>query len=131
MDQKRIARLHDRLPEWCLRAGLAITYFYSGYHMVLDPASAVGFVPVWFSRAVSVFMPIESYLWLQGAGELVVALVLVLWITPRAAVTIIAALMVLQLSLILLFTGLDVVTFRDAGLIGAALALFFVSRSHS
>ena len=45
------------------------------------------------------------------------------WFFPRWCVRVAAILFTVQITLILIFSGVDAVTFRNIGLVGAALAL--------
>ena len=45
------------------------------------------------------------------------------WFFPRWCVRMAAMLFTVQITLILIFSGVDAVTFRNIGLVGAALAL--------
>lgn len=116
-------------PEWPLRLGLGAMYLYSGYDLFVNPRHWYGFVPQWFSRAIvpEVFPSIDSYLKLQGAGEFLVGLVFLAWFLRRRWVRAAAFLAVVEMALILVFTGVDPITFRDIGLLGAAFALLVIT----
>jgi hypothetical protein len=106
-------------------------YLYSGLDLIFRPQHWYGFVPQWFSRFVLEFTSVDVYLKLQGVVEVAFALVLLLWFLPKSLVRIVAALSALEMLAILVFTGLDPITFRDLGLLGASAALFVsVSRSN-
>ena len=114
-------------PEWPLRIGLGLMYVYSGFSLIRQPLDWQGFLPMWFTDAVGRILPLTAYLKIQGAGELVIAAVFLAWFLPRRIVRIVAGFTVLELAGILLFTGIDLITFRDIGLLGAAMALFLLS----
>lgn len=116
-------------PAWPLRIGLGLMYVYSGISLIRNPFDWQGFLPVWFSAAVNRVMPLETYLAIQGVGELALAAVFLGWLVPFWVVRIAAGLAALEISGILLFTGVDLITFRDIGLLGAATALFMLSGS--
>ena len=59
------------------------------------------------------------------------AAVFLAWFLPRGAIRIASGLAALEIAGILLFTGIDLITFRDIGLLGAALALFFLSAARA
>ena len=66
---------------------------------------------------------------MQGVSELVFTAVFLMWFMPRWIVKIVAALVAVEMAAILLLVGLSGDTFRDIGLLGAALALFFIQHS--
>lgn len=113
--------------EWPLRIGLAATYLYSGYDIVKDPTHWLGYLPGWFSYYINFVMPASTYLQIQGAGELAMALILLFWLSPRWLLQIVAALSVLEMAGILFLSGIDLVTFRDFGILGASAALFIIT----
>lgn len=118
-------------PEWPLRLGLGLMYLYSGYGLFSDPVSWIGFVPAWFADTVSAVMPVEMYLLIQGVGEFVVGLLFLAWFSgpPTGGWGIRIASLYASLSLlfIIVFVGVDLITFRDVGLLGAAAALLIIS----
>lgn len=59
----------------------------------------------------------------QGGGELLMGLLLLIWFTPRWALVAVSGLATLEMLAILMMVGIDVVTFRDMGLLGASLSL--------
>lgn len=96
-----------------------------------NPQHWYGFVPKWLSRLVTTTVSIDTYLLAQGAGELVLGLLFLVWFLPRAGVRTVAALAAAEVGLIILFVGIDPITFRDIGLLGAAGALLILSfRKH-
>lgn len=113
-------------PEWPLRLGLGLMYVYSGISLLRQPLDWQGFLPMWFSDAVVRFLPLATYLAIQGAGELVLAAAFLAWFLPRGLVRIAAGLAALEMLGILVLTGIDLITFRDVGLLGGALALFIL-----
>lgn len=110
-------------PVWPLRIGLGLMYVYSGVSLIRHPLDWQGFLPPWFADLMSRVLPLPTYLAVQGAGELVLAAVFLLPFVTLFFVRIAAVLAALEFAGILLFTGLDLVTFRDVGLLGAAVAL--------
>lgn len=115
-------------PSWPIRMGLAVVYLYSGYDLIAHPLNWYGYVPDWFIGVVSAIMPLEQYLKIQGSGEIVLALVFLAWFLPSWIVRATAALAAAEMAGILLFVGIDPVTFRDIGLLGAAIALILHTR---
>lgn len=115
-------------PEWTLRLGIGLMYFYSGYDLIVRPEYWYGFIPPWLENAASTFASANLYLKVQGAGELVIAFCLLAWFLPRYLVRAAVSLAALEMAGILLFVGIDAITFRDLGLLGAAAALFLMMR---
>lgn len=120
-----IERIHPELP---LRLGLGLMYLYSGWDLIVNPRHWYGFVPRWFSQTVTQLVSIDNYLRLQGAAEMVIGLLFLVRFLPRPAVRFAVAAAAAEMALILLFVGIDPITFRDIGLLGAALAMFVISR---
>lgn len=98
-------------------------YVYSGTSLIRQPLDWQGFLPPWFGDMVSRFLPLPTYLAFQGAGELALAALFLLPFVPLVFVRIAAVVAAFEFAGILLFTGLDLITFRDIGLLGAAVAL--------
>ncbi len=123
----------NKLPIWFLRLGLGAMYAYSGYDLIATPSHWYAFVPPWFSQILwTVGLDITTYLRLQGAVELLFAFVLLAWFMPRLAVLWVAVISGLELLLILVFSGVDLITFRDIGVVGASAALAVsLRRSHA
>ncbi|MDP3727742.1 MAG: hypothetical protein Q8R35_03855 [bacterium] len=110
-------------PVWPLRIGLGLMFVYSGTGLIRQPLDWQGFLPPWFGDLVSRVLPLPTYLAVQGTGELILAAIFLLPFVPLMAVRLAAVAAALEFSGILLFTGLDLITFRDIGLLGAAVAL--------
>lgn len=113
--------------EWALRAGLGLMYLYSGYDLFYNPQHWYGFVPKWFSQAVTPVASVEAYLQFQGVAEMIIGVLFLAWFLGARGVRVASGLAVLEMALILLFVGVDPITFRDIGLLGAASALFIMS----
>ena len=114
-------------PLWPLRIGLGLMYLYSGIGFLRNPLDWQGFLPTWFAAVVERVIPLSAYLAFQGIGELALAAVFLGWFLPLMAVRIAAVAAALEFAGILLFTGLDLITFRDIGLLGAAIALVLLA----
>ena len=114
-------------PAWSLRLGLGIMYLYSGFDLFYHPSHWYGFVPKWFSQTVIQVAPIEAYLKIQGIGEMVIGLLFLAWFFGARGARIASALAMLEMAAILIFFGVDPITFRDIGLLGASAALFIMS----
>jgi len=114
--------------EWVLRVSLGLMYFYSGIDLVRHPTAwywAVRPLPM-FVQNVIAKIGIDQYLKFQGVGELALAAILLVKFIPRVLVIIVAGFTVVEMAAILLFVGIDAITFRDIGLLGAALALYVI-----
>lgn len=112
-------------PVWFLRLGLGLMYLYSGLDIVRHPSSwhwAVTQFPDWLEKIPN-SIGIDRFLTGQGIAELIFAAVLIIPFMPRFLVRLVAFLSVLEMAAILVFVGVDAITFRDIGLLGAALAL--------
>jgi uncharacterized membrane protein YphA (DoxX/SURF4 family) len=103
-------------PILILRVGLGLTLLYASLHMLFDATSWLGFVPQWMG---SIIHP-RTFLVIHSLFELVLSAFLI-WdfFLPTASL-----LAFLDFASILLFYGVDDLTFRDFGLTMAALALF-------
>lgn len=113
-------------PEWSLRVGLAFMYLYSGYDLVVHPTAWTWALPMWLREIISLAVPATTYLRVQGAGEIILALIILAWFLPARYVRWAALLSVFEMGGILLVSGNFATTFRDIGLLGASLALFLI-----
>jgi len=102
-------------------------YLYSGFSLLFHPASWTWAVPGWFSEIVTQFLALELYLRLQGATELLLALVLIGWFMPKIFVKMVAIISSLEFLFILLFSPQFAITFRDIGLLAAAITLLILA----
>ena len=107
-------------PVLMLRLGLGAVFIYAGLSSLVSPFSWVGFVPQW----VGVIMPIETFLIFHGVFEVLLGVVLISGFFLR----IVSILAFLSLLSIIVFFGVDEITFRDFGLLMMALALFLLSK---
>ena len=116
-------------PQFILRLSLAITYFYSGWSLLTSPTSWTQFVPLWLKEILANFnFPVAVFVQVQGAVEMLLALIFILWFMPRNLVRYAALFAALEMALILIFTGIDLTTFRDIGLLGLSLGIFLIYR---
>lgn len=115
--------LHIRLtPELALRIGLAGVFLYAGVNSLLNPTAWLGFVPQRIE--VIPFLSRELALTIHGAFEILLALILLIGLWKRLAAT----LAFLSLAGIIIFYGIDDISFRDFGLLMAAYALMLLVR---
>lgn len=113
-------------PHIALRLGLGLMYAYSGVDLLTHPRSwhwAVQALPGPIRSMIYSLIGVDRYLMFQGIGELAVAGVFLGWFLPRKLVAVIALLATFEIGAILAFVGLNAITFRDIGLLGAASAL--------
>ena len=114
-------------PEWVLRIGLGLTYLYSGVGLFNQPALWRSFLPIWYAKFVAVVLPVETYLRLQGVVEVVLGFLFLAWLSGKWGVKIASAYMMLEMAFILIFVGIDLITFRDIGLLAAAATLLLIT----
>lgn len=114
---------YQKLSYQILRYGLALTYIFSGYDLFTHPRSWSAFVPYWLQQILPV--DVLTYIQFQGCVEILLALCFISGFFLRPAAFISA----LQMTGILLFYGIDAVTFRDIAIIGGSLAIFFYTFS--
>ncbi len=105
-------------PILILRIGLGLTLLYASLHMFFDPVSWIGFVPRWIGQIVDA----QTFLTIHSAFELLLAILLLFGIFLSAA----SLVAFLDFASILVFYGVDDITFRDFGLALAALTLFLL-----
>ena len=120
-------------PEWPLRVGLAATYLYSGWSIMTAPTSWTQFVPRWFKGFITPIMPLETYMRVQAATELIFALALLLWFLKPTLLKYVALLGGIEMAGILFLgsSGIDLITFRDLGLLGGFATLFLIFNKQS
>lgn len=112
-------------PVGFLRAGLGAMFFYSGFTLIARPEFwywAVKALPDFIEKAVEA-VGLDTFLRVQGVVEFLVGLMLLAWFLPKKIVRFAAAIVSIEMFLIVIFVGIDSVTFRDLGLLGATLAL--------
>lgn len=100
-----------------IRIGLSITFFWIGVMILRQPEAWIGYIPMW-TRA---YLPVsvEEALFWNGLFDCAIGLFfLANWFT-----WIIAFIAAMHLIIILVLTGVDDITVRDIGLLGAALGL--------
>ena len=124
--------LKNTKPQWILRISLGVMYLYSGFSLFLHPSAWQWALPYWLKQAMVQFIAINSYLRFQGMVEIIIAVLFLLWFFKPKIVRWVALLSVLEMAVILIFALFPfseanfLITFRDIGLLGASLALFFI-----
>ena len=104
-------------------------YVYSGADIIRHPSAwywAVRQLPDALEKILTLF-GINAFLFMQGIGEVFLAFLFLAWFLPRKFVQIAAGISAVEMGVILLLVGLDSITFRDIGLLGAAVALVIMS----
>lgn len=121
-----LQRIH---PSWPLRLGLGFMYLYSGIDIMRHPNAWTWAIPPWFSELVGIFVPINTYMKVQGASEVLLAVVFLLWFLPRKVVLFAAFISCAEIAGILVLAPFSQfpITFRDLGVLGASAALFLLS----
>lgn len=117
--------------EWALRLGLGLMFLYSGLDIMMHPTAwywAVRGLPIVIQDTINA-VGIDTYLKFHGASEYVLAFAMLGWFLPRGITSIAALAATAELALILLLVGVNYITFRDIGLLGAALSLVIMSWS--
>ncbi len=69
----------------------------------------------------------DVYLKVQGLGELIIGFLFLTWFFGKWGLRTASILASLEMTLIILLVGVDLITFRDIGLLGAALAILVIS----
>ena len=104
-------------------------YLYSGTDIIRHPTGwywAVRQLPDVLER-IYILPGINNVLFIQGIGEIFLAFLLLAWFLPRKFLQLAAAVSAVELASILLFVGVDSITFRDIGVLGAAVGLLLIS----
>lgn len=120
-------------PELFIRLGLSLTFLYSGYDIVFNAKNAalwegyINSLPAWVLEAIKSYSSLHTFLFIQGATELIFGALLLFWFLPKKYIKYIAIFISLKFILILWFIGIDPITFRDIGLLGMSLALLSIS----
>jgi hypothetical protein len=113
-------------PTTPLRIGLGAMYLYSGIDLMRNPENWISFIPGWMMDIITSVSTLETFLRLQGAVELIFALSFLALFLPAGWVRIVAVFSALEILSILLLTGVDLITFRDFGILGASTALILL-----
>jgi uncharacterized membrane protein YphA (DoxX/SURF4 family) len=107
--------------EWAPTAGrilLGVVFFWFGYHELVQPGGWTQYVPVISessSLAVILVLAHGWVLFVTGAA-------LLAGIAPRAAAAV-ASVLLLEIVISLIVTGLDATALRDVGVLGLAVCL--------
>lgn len=111
--------MHKKYALMSLRISLGITFFWIGILILQNPLVFAGYMQPWAAKLLPV--PAEQALTTTGVLDMVIGLMLLFnWQTYIAA-----GLAAIHLVTVLIVSGIDSVTIRDVGLIGASTSLFF------
>ncbi|MFN7088705.1 MAG: hypothetical protein ACK4NX_02745 [Candidatus Paceibacteria bacterium] len=123
--------------EWPLRLGLGLMYLYAGFQLFNQPVLWRSFLPVWYAGIIERVISVETYLRMQGIAEIFIGLLFLVplelvltgwaWFSGKWGVFAGTLYAIIEFLFILIFTGVDLITFRDIGLLGAAVALLIIS----
>jgi len=116
-------------PVWPLRLGLGLMYAYSGYSLIAYPTAwywSLRALPQSVQAFINNQVGTGIYLTGQGIGEIIIAFLFLAWFLPNGFVKLATGLAILEFVLIIIFVGIDPITFRDIGLLGAALSLWIL-----
>ena len=110
-----LRKLADK-ETWILRIAISFTVLWAGIRGILNPTDWVGFVPSFIQDFIDpeVFLIAHGFLWMLVAAGLIAGF----W-RPLLSFAAFAG-----LTAILIFNGINDITFRDVGLALAALVLF-------
>ena len=110
-----------RLATWILSAALAIVFGWFGIEKILVPAAWTGFVPAWMDGLLG--MPVDVWLKIIGAGEILFAVLLLIPIrNVRRTGAILIAIQLLSILPIAFATDFNL-TLRDFAMMMSAIAL--------
>ncbi|MBI2010703.1 MAG: hypothetical protein HYS89_00480 [Candidatus Colwellbacteria bacterium] len=111
--------MKEKIEIWLLRLAVAFPLAWAGISEAINPSSWIGFVPPWLDKIIDP----RVFLTIHGIGSIVIALGLIIRLNIRHWGIIFAGAAFLDLASILIFYGVDDITFRDVGLALVALVL--------
>lgn len=110
-----IRKIVDK-EDWILRVAISFSVLWAGVRGIMNPTDWVGFVPDFISNFIDpeIFLIAHGFVWILVAAGLIAGF----W---RPFLSFVAF---SGLTAILIFNGINDITFRDVGLALAALILF-------
>ena len=115
------SKITNNMTPLLLRIGLGVVFLYASISSFTNPQDWVGYFP----KFAKDFVPVGTLLHIFSVYEMILAV----WLLSGKFIQQAAVLVVLTLSGIVLFNfSLLAISFRDIGLIFAALALFFTEK---
>lgn len=118
----KFLNIHRSSPELALRIGLAGVFLYAGVNSLLNPSAWIGYIPQWVGSIP--LLTRELALMFHAIFEIILAIVLLIGLWKRLAAT----LAFLSLAAIIIFYGIDDVSFRDFGLLASSYALLLLTK---
>ena len=109
-----------KTANWLLRIALAVVFLYAAISSFANPEDWIGFLP----SLLTAHFPGDTILKLFSIGEIVLAVWLLMGIYTRWAAVACALMLA---GIVISNPTLFAISFRDAGLFFAAVALFFVA----
>ncbi len=113
---KSILRTLSNKEDLLLRVAVAFPMIWAGVSQITNPTNWIGFVPVWLGAII----PAETFLTIHSVFNLIVGAGLLFGFWR----IIFSGLAMASFASIVIFYGVDDVTFRDVGLAIVALVLF-------
>ena len=117
-----IANGMNHLAYHALRLGLAITFVWIGVLILRSPDSWAGYIQPWALKLLP--WPAHEAMLITGALDCLLGILLLLNISTRLAAFVGA----IHMAMILITSGVNDITVRDFGLLGALLALSVMPR---
>ncbi|MEX2033157.1 MAG: hypothetical protein WD889_01180 [Candidatus Colwellbacteria bacterium] len=113
---KVILRAFSEREDLLLRIAIAFPMIWAGVHQMMNPTDWIGFVPPWLGSFIApeAFLTIHSIFNIAVGIGLLIGFWQILFSATAAA----------SLASIVIFYGVDDVTFRDVGLTIVAFVLF-------
>ncbi len=102
-----------------LQMSLAFVFIYFGIDKIVKPELWMGFMPMWMMKMMP--FPMAVFMLLNGIFEILIGVLILFKPSVKGA----ALLMSVFLFFIILSLGINNLTVRDVGLLGASLALLF------
>ncbi|OGG39126.1 hypothetical protein A3I34_02850 [Candidatus Jorgensenbacteria bacterium RIFCSPLOWO2_02_FULL_45_12] len=106
-----------------LRLSVSLAFFYAGLHALLDPLNWLKFIP----EFIGSFMQTETVLAVYGITEIILGVLILTGVKLRY----VSFIALMNVMVIIVGYGLDDSTFRDLGVFGALLAIFFLSSAET
>lgn len=123
--------LYHNSPPLFLRLGLSAVYLYSGYSLLNNPQNwewALRQAPSFVYNTIEITIGVSTFLQMQGAVELLIAFVFLAWFLPKQVIWWAALTASTEMLAIISLVGVNSITYRDMGLLGANLALLAMYR---
>lgn len=113
----------DRLGIVTLEISLGVTFLYTGYFILKDTKRWTEYIKPWAANLLPTSR--ETAMKVTGLYDLFQGVWLLSGLSPTYA----AVFAAIHMITVLVVAGIDDVTYRDVGILGASLALLFLSIS--